>query len=283
MDYYSYSSISFNITYTDMCFPDYDVDNLTDDMYYALYEDLYFLEPLWIQVVFAIFFAVITILGVGGNAIVVYIVLGNTRMRTVTNYFVVNLAIGDMLMATMCVNFTFYATMYNFWPFGAIMCKCVTFFQSVAVSVSIFTLVAISVDRYIAIIHPMRPKPRSKSTLIAIGVVWICACAFSIPPAYFTEYKVYNGSTECAEVEWEHSKQYSIIAMCVQYFIPLTILAFAYGRIGFRVWMRKTPGEADALRDKKAFEAKVRVSILPNLISTKCPLFPLVQIRHGID
>ena len=244
-----------------MCYPDYSFYNVTDDIYYAFYESLYYEEPLWLQVVFAIIFAIITVLGLGGNAIVCYIVLGNARMRTVTNYFVVNLAVGDMLMATMCVNFTFYSTMYEFWPFGAIMCKCVSFFQSVAVSVSIFTLVAISLDRYIAIIHPLRPKPESKRTLIAIGIVWTCACAISVPTAVFTEYTYYNGSSSCSESsDWENSKLYSITAMLLQYFLPLTILAFAYGRIGFRVWKRKTPGEIDAARDRRALESKIKVS-----------------------
>ncbi|CAB3235731.1 unnamed protein product [Arctia plantaginis] len=68
------------------------------------------------------------------------------RMRTVTNCFLVNLAMADLLMATLngAPNFIFLVTAD--WPFGAITCTASNFTANLTVSAGVFTLVAITVD-----------------------------------------------------------------------------------------------------------------------------------------
>ncbi len=239
--------------------------NSTDDessdysYYYYDYGDMYYAEPVWLQTIFIFCFGAITTLGIGGNVIVCYIVLGNRRMRTVTNYFIVNLAISDVLIAAMCVNFTFYSTMYLQWPFGVLMCKLVTFTQSVSVSVSIATIVAISLDRYTAIIHPLSPRMTATSTLLVVIFIWVLAGLFALPNAMYSTVSVHGNYSFCTEGNWNHAYVYSIIAMIVQYFFPLQVLLFAYGRIGHTIWARRTPGEGEASRDRKMTESKTRV------------------------
>lgn len=85
---------------------------------------------------------------VAGNGLVCFIVQRSPRMRTVTNLFIVNLAVGDILMSVFCIPFTFVSILIlHHWPFGMIMCHLVNFSQAVSVLVSAYTLVAISVDR----------------------------------------------------------------------------------------------------------------------------------------
>lgn len=94
----------------------------------------------------------ISLAAIGGNGIVIYIVLVYKRMRTVTNFFIVNLAIGDILMAALCIPFTFVSNLLlQYWPFGAVMCVVVCYAQAVTVFISAYTLVAISIDRYVFI------------------------------------------------------------------------------------------------------------------------------------
>lgn len=94
-----------------------------------------------------------------GNGIVCYIVQSTPRMRTVTNYFIANLAIGDILMSVFCIPFSFVSIfILSYWPFGATLCHLVNYSQAVSVLVSAYTLVAISVDRYIAIMWPLKPR-----------------------------------------------------------------------------------------------------------------------------
>lgn len=101
----------------------------------------------------------IFVLALLGNGVVCYIVQSSPRMRTVTNYFICNLAIGDILMSLFCVPFSFISILIlGYWPFGVILCHLVNYSQAISVLVSAYTLVAISVDRYIVIMWPLRPR-----------------------------------------------------------------------------------------------------------------------------
>lgn len=94
-----------------------------------------------------------------GNGIVCYIVYSSPRMKTVTNYFIVNLAVGDILLTLFCVPFSFFSILIlQYWPYGAVLCHLVNYCQAVSVLVSAYTLVAISVDRYSAILWPLKPR-----------------------------------------------------------------------------------------------------------------------------
>ena len=96
------------------------------------YEDLGGPEPLpvYAKVIITIMYSTITLVAVGGNLIVCYIVIAYQKMRTVTNFFIVNLACADLLVAVLCIPFTFIANLLmEFWPFGPIMCPVINYAQ----------------------------------------------------------------------------------------------------------------------------------------------------------
>ncbi|CAH1992640.1 unnamed protein product [Acanthoscelides obtectus] len=64
-----------------------------------------------------------------GNVFVCYTVLSSPRMRTVTNYFIMNLAVGDMLITILCVPFTSVSLVKQYWPFGGFLCPVINYFQ----------------------------------------------------------------------------------------------------------------------------------------------------------
>ena len=183
-------------------------------------------------------------------------------MRTVTNYSIVNLAVSDILMAVMCVNFSFYAAMYMSWPFGEFMCKAVSFVQSVSVSVSIFTLVSISVDRYIAICHPLALRMGSSQALSVIAAIWVISCVVALPSLIYSEVGVEGDASFCTESRWEQTKIYTFVLMGIQYFVPLCVLAITYGQIGYVIWSRRTPGETQPCRDRRITESKTKVHVV---------------------
>lgn len=117
------------------------------------------LSSTYFQVTVYIMYISIFVVAMFGNGIVCYIVQSSPRMRTVTNYFIANLAVGDILMSLFCVPFSFVSILLlHYWPFGSVLCHLVNYSQAVSVLVSAYTLVAISVDRYIAIMWPLRPR-----------------------------------------------------------------------------------------------------------------------------
>lgn len=123
-------------------------------------EDVYVSENgLVYQVIVYCMYILIFVMALLGNGVVCYIVQSSPRMRTVTNYFIANLAIGDILSSLFCVPFSFISILIlGYWPFGVILCHLVNYSQAISVLVSAYTLVAISVDRYIVIMWPLRPR-----------------------------------------------------------------------------------------------------------------------------
>jgi len=77
-----------------------------------------------------IMYCFIFLLALAGNGLVCHVVQSSPRMRTVTNYFIVNLAVGDILMILFCVPFSSVSTvLLQYWPFGSEMCHIVSYSQ----------------------------------------------------------------------------------------------------------------------------------------------------------
>lgn len=99
------------------------------------------------------FFGLIFIFGLVGNLLVVIVVGANQQMRSTTNLLILNLAIADLLFTIFCVPFTACDYM-SWWPFGDAWCKIVQYMIVVTAYTSVYTLVFMSFDRYLAVVHP---------------------------------------------------------------------------------------------------------------------------------
>lgn len=81
-----------------------------------------------------VMYGVLAFAAITSNMIVCYIVLSNQRMRTATNFFIVNLAVGDILMAMLCIPFSFPPNLiYGYWPFGKTLCVIMSYSQAISV------------------------------------------------------------------------------------------------------------------------------------------------------
>ncbi len=95
-------------------------------------------------------YVLVVLVGVFGNYLLIYVICRSKKMHNVTNLFIGNLAFSDMLMCVTCVPFTLaYAFSPHGWTFGRFMCYLVFLIQPVTVYVSVFTLTAIAVDRWV--------------------------------------------------------------------------------------------------------------------------------------
>lgn len=218
----------------------------------------------YVQVLIIVMYSIITIIAVGGNSIVCYLVYAYKRMHTVPNYFMVNLAISDIIMALFCIPFTFIANLIlNYWPFGEAMCPVVLYIQVVAVFLSSYTLVAMSIDRYIVIVHPFKPRITVKQSALTILAIWVLS--FTIPlPTYIQSRVIYHSNTsgQCLET-WENNTRqyaYGLALMILHYFGPLTLLLFSYSKIGYTIWIKNIQGTDRNKRKLQLATAKKRVS-----------------------
>ncbi|KAA0186977.1 hypothetical protein HAZT_HAZT005128 [Hyalella azteca] len=110
-----------------------------------------FLMPWYTQFLWYLLFGSMVLMAVGGNLIVIYIVIVDRKMRSVTNIFIVNLSIADAMNAIFNVVFNFIFMLHMHWPFGYIYCKFNQFIAVLSICASIFTLMAVSFDSYLNI------------------------------------------------------------------------------------------------------------------------------------
>jgi hypothetical protein len=134
------------------------------------------------------FYCVIFMLGIIGNSLVVFVVCRNKSMQSVTNVFITNLAVSDILMCLLCVPFTPLSFFMDNWIFGKFLCHLVPFSLGVCVYVSTLTSLAIAIDRYFVIVHPFKPRMKLGVCLLLIAVVWIVAISISLPLAIYVKF-----------------------------------------------------------------------------------------------
>jgi len=108
-----------------------------------------FIMPWYFRVGYTMAFIAMVVVAAGGNTGVVWIVVTHRRMRTVTNYFLVNLAVADALMSILNTMFNFIYMLYSDWPFGQPYCKFTWFIAPCTIAASVFTFIAIAFDRYV--------------------------------------------------------------------------------------------------------------------------------------
>ena len=90
--------------------------------------------PITLTVIFSIFYAFIIVVAVVGNTLVIYVVFISSRMRTVTNFYIANLAFADVTIAVFCIPFQFHAALVQRWDLPAFMCQFCPFAQILSVS-----------------------------------------------------------------------------------------------------------------------------------------------------
>ncbi|XP_046433091.1 cholecystokinin receptor-like [Neodiprion pinetum] len=179
-------------------------------------------------------YSLIFLAGVIGNILVILTLVQHQRMRTVTNVFLLNLAASDIMLGVLCMPFTLVGAILRDFVFGEVMCKLVPYLQACTVSVSAWTLVAISVERYYAICHPLRSRrwQTLSHSYRLIAVIWTGSLILMSPIAVLSELKpTSNGHQKCRE-NWpghgEYEKAYNLILDAVLLIFPLIILVTTY-------------------------------------------------------
>nr|XP_033798790.1 galanin receptor type 1-like [Geotrypetes seraphini] len=228
-------------------------------------------------VIVPVLFGVIFLLGITGNTLVMIVIgrIKSKRSRSTTNTFILNLSIADLSFLLFCV--PFQATIYSLseWVFGAFLCKFVHYFVMVSMLVSIFTLVAMSVDRYIAVVHAKRsPCIRSKKNAsIGVTVIWILSSVIAIPVAQhqsLTGHKQAPNSTFCWE-QWPKdiaAKQtYKVSIIIIGYLLPLVLITCCYAKVLHHLHKKVKNISKKSERSKKKTAQTVLLVIAVFLIS----------------
>ncbi|XP_062607908.1 substance-K receptor-like [Saccostrea cucullata] len=210
-----------------------------------------------------ILYAFTTILAIVGNLLVVVVFIRGKRSRTDLRHFLINLAIADLLMGLFCMPFTFADAIYNMWIFSKPVCPIVLSIQIISVAASVFTNMAIAVDRFLVVTHPLKHRFTQERSKYIIFVIWTAATALSCVQFFVGRAHVDEGSGHlvCDEI-WPSKRSrkiYTITVLLSTYIIPLVIITVAYVVVGFLLWKRTPPGNRDHFRDFLQWRSKIKV------------------------
>uniref|UniRef100_UPI0037E7FD8A neuropeptide Y receptor Y2, like n=1 Tax=Semicossyphus pulcher TaxID=241346 RepID=UPI0037E7FD8A len=209
------------------------------------------IQLLSVQVVLILAYSTIIVLGVLGNSLVIYVIYRFKTLRTVTNFFIANLAVADLLVNTLCLPFTLVYTLQGEWKFGSTLCFLLPYAQGLAVHVSTVTLNVIALDRHRCIVYHLETRMRKDVCFGVIALTWVLSAVLASPLAIFREYGPFTlepGHTiqVCTE-KWPGNNTdgtvYSISMLILQYFLPLSIISFAYARIWSKLRGHVSPAE----------------------------------------
>ena len=117
---------------------------------------------------------IVTMVTIIGNLIVMLSFYAEKRLRTTFNYYIFNLAVTDFLVACSAMSFYTFDVLLGYWPFGEVLCGFWIFFDYGMTFASVFTLVAISLDRNWSVtwsIH-YRTHNTKKKTILVIIAIW---------------------------------------------------------------------------------------------------------------
>lgn len=105
-------------------------------------------------------------------------------MHSVTNFYIGNLAVADVIIGIFDIPFQFQAAILQRWVLPYIMCPFCPFIQTITLNVSIFTLTAIAIDRHKAILNPLRARSSKYASKLVITIIWIVALFLAAPMSY---------------------------------------------------------------------------------------------------
>ncbi|XP_052120550.1 QRFP-like peptide receptor [Frankliniella occidentalis] len=207
----------------------------------------------WLEVVPTMtVYCLIMLLGLAGNALIIFTTQRYRRMQSTTNVFLSSLAVADLLLIIVCIPVKLAKLMSFTWEAGYFLCKFVHYMQNVSAMCSVFTLTAMSIERYYAIIHPMRVKylcSLSQARKIC-ACIWLLAFVLASPILQTYDHKQVGDDSLTLilkrKVFWcirnldedgiamvRFNDVYSLVVILV---VPTAIMVFAYSVICWEVW-----------------------------------------------
>ena len=208
------------------------------------------------------------ILAAIGNTLVIYIVFTVNQMKSSTNTLIANMAFADLLM-TIDIPYIlkwFYAWDRWFGTFmGTVLCKFFHSAQVGSLAASVFSLLAISLDRSFAILFPLKTIIIRSVVRLAIAMIWLGALALAIPLMVAASITRREGAeiVICIE-DWPplSREAYSTVLFVIGYAIPLFAIAVAYCLAGLRLCRRKLPGHHNATVHKTVQATSRRATVM---------------------
>ncbi|KAJ8927896.1 hypothetical protein NQ314_019594 [Rhamnusium bicolor] len=176
----------------------------------------------------------IIIASIFGNLLVIVSVMRHRKLRIITNYYVISLALADMLVAMFAMTFNASVQIFGKWLFGYYMCDVWNSLDVYFSTASILHLCCISVDRYYAIVKPLKYTLNMTKKVVALMILntWLSPAVISFLPIfmgwYTTEENLVFRANNPDDCEFIVNKPYAVISSSISFWIPCSIMIFMY-------------------------------------------------------
>ncbi|KAM9779715.1 somatostatin receptor type 5-like [Neosynchiropus ocellatus] len=228
-------------------------------------------EPLPFNVVTAVIYIVVFIVGILGNSLAIIVMLRYAKMKTVTNIFILNLALADELYI-LGIPFLGTNSSLSYWPYGNFFCKVCMTADAMSQFTSTFCLTAMSIDRYLAVVHPIRSANWRKPQVVKVfsAMIWIVSFLVVLPVSMYShvqeELNTCNLSWPPPENTWAIA--FILYTSILGFFAPLIVISICYLLIVVRV---RSAGVRAGITKRRKSERKVtRMVVIIVLVFILC-------------
>ncbi|XP_067853029.1 C-C chemokine receptor type 4-like [Heptranchias perlo] len=183
-----------------------------------------------------VLYSLVFVFGLPGNALVLWILLKYKRLKSMTDVYLLNLAISDLLFV---ISLPFWAYLAaNEWIWGDAFCKIINAAYMLGLYGGIMFIILISIDRYLAIVHAVfAVRARTaRYGVISSLVMWCVAILASLPTLIYNKVGVIEGRKICYTFfptenvsNWKPFSHFEVNVF--GFLVPLTIMVFCYSRI----------------------------------------------------
>uniref|UniRef100_H3DI07 Muscarinic acetylcholine receptor n=1 Tax=Tetraodon nigroviridis TaxID=99883 RepID=H3DI07_TETNG len=192
-------------------------------------------HPVWQVVLIVLLTGMLSLVTIIGNILVVVSFKVNRQLKTVNNYFLLSLAVADLIIGVISMNlYTAYIVMGS-WAMGIWACDLWLAIDYVASNASVMNLLVISFDRYLSVTRPLtyRAKRTTKRAGIMIGLAWFVSLVLWAPAILLWQY-IEGKRTVPADQCYIPFLEQPIITFCTAiaaFYLPVSIMSVLYWRI----------------------------------------------------
>lgn len=199
------------------------------------------------------------IFGVLGNILVILSVACHRHLHSVTHYYIVNLAVADLLLTSTVLPFSAIFEILGYWAFGRVFCTIWAAVDVLCCTASIMGLCIISIDRCIGVSYPLRYPTivTQKRGLMALLCVWALSLVISIGPLFGWRQPAPEDETICQITE---EPGYVLFSALGSFYMPLAIILVMYCRV-YVVAKRESRGLKSGLKTDKSDSEQVTLRI----------------------
>ncbi|XP_014117975.1 PREDICTED: probable G-protein coupled receptor 19 [Pseudopodoces humilis] len=184
------------------------------------------------------------LISVLGNFLVCLVIHRSRRTQSTTNYFVVSMACADLVSSVGSAPFLLLQLSSGQWMLGSRVCQLVRYIQYLTPGVQIYVLLAISVDRFYTLIHPLNFKVSREKAKRMTLVSWLCGAVFASPACFLYGFNSDHHCNFFLPSSWLGTASGVIHLSVLLLLIPSLLIILGYQKLFTYIWRSGTEDTA---------------------------------------